>query len=81
MAEVGLSEGRLASAVELLAFLQAWPPTPFAVRERAASLLAELEAELPAAEFAAAVARGRARPVDEVVAELAPVAEADRLSR
>jgi predicted ATPase/DNA-binding SARP family transcriptional activator len=88
MVEVRLGAGGLASAVELLAFLQAWPPTPFAVRERAAALLAELEAELPAEEFVTACGRGRARKVEEVVAELAgpcaapaPVAEADRLSR
>jgi plasmid stabilization system protein ParE len=35
-----------------------------------ARLLAELEAELPAEQFAAAAARGRARELDEVVAEL-----------
>ncbi|MDQ1301333.1 MAG: hypothetical protein QG637_1254, partial [Chloroflexota bacterium] len=70
MAEVELGEGHLATAVELLAFLQAWPATPFAVRERAAALLAELEAEQPPEQFAAAAARGRARDLAEVIAEL-----------
>jgi hypothetical protein len=72
MAEVRLGEGQMIAAVELLAFLQAWPPTPHAARERTAALLAELEAELPAEQFAAACGRGRARELDAVVAELRP---------
>jgi hypothetical protein len=70
MAEVRLTAGELTTTVELLAFLQAWSPSPHAVRERAAALLVELEAELPAEQFAAATTRGQARQVDDVVAEL-----------
>jgi predicted ATPase/DNA-binding SARP family transcriptional activator len=54
-------------AVELLAFVTAHPATSFQVRQPMARLLAELEATLPAEQFAAAAARGRARELDEVV--------------
>ncbi len=64
-----LGEDRTCAA-ELSAFVLAHPATSYRVREPMARLLAEVEAELPAEVFAAAAARGRARQVDEVVAEL-----------
>ena len=88
LAQVFAAEGDVLAAVELLAFAVAHPATAHRVRQPLIRLLAELEAELPAEEFGAAVARGWARQVDEVVVGLAgpctgpaPVAEADRLSR
>jgi catechol 2,3-dioxygenase-like lactoylglutathione lyase family enzyme len=71
MAEALLQEGDIERAAELLAFVEQLPATWHAVRQRAAQLLRELEAELPADVFTAAVGRGRGRELDEVVAELA----------
>ena len=59
------------SAVELLALVTAHPATSFQVRQPMARLLAELEATLPAEQFAVAAARGRAWALDEVAAEWA----------
>jgi predicted ATPase/DNA-binding SARP family transcriptional activator len=56
-------------AVELLALVTAHPAASLQVRQPMTRLLAELEATLPAEQFAAAAARGRARELDEVVAE------------
>jgi len=46
--------------VELLAFALAHPAMGSAAREPAAGALAELETQMPRAEFAAAAERGRA---------------------
>ena len=70
LAQISAAEGDVLRAVELLAFAVAHPATSHRVRQPMARLLAELEAELPAEQFAAAAARGRARELDEVVAEL-----------
>ena len=70
LAQVCAAEGDMLRAAELLAFVVAHPATAHRVRQPTARLLAELEAELPAEQFAAAAARGRARELDEVVAEL-----------
>jgi tetratricopeptide (TPR) repeat protein len=70
MAQVFAAEGDVLRAAELLAFVVAHPATAHRVRQPMARLLAELEAELPAEQFAAAAARGRARELDEVVAEI-----------
>jgi tetratricopeptide (TPR) repeat protein len=70
LGEARLAEGQLTAAVELLAFIQAWPSAFHVTRQRAVRLLAELEAKLPAEEFAAAGARGRVREFDEIVAAL-----------
>jgi predicted ATPase len=70
LAQIYALEGDVLRAVELLAFAVAHSATAHRVRQPMARLLAELEAELPAERFSAAVARGRARELDEVVAEL-----------
>ena len=70
LAQVFAAEGDVLRAIELLAFAVAHPATAHRVRQPLARLLAELEAELPAEQFAAAAARGRARELDEVVAQL-----------
>jgi tetratricopeptide (TPR) repeat protein len=70
LAQVFAAEGDMLRAVELLAFAVAHPATAHRVRQPLARLLAELECELPAEQFAVAAARGRARELDEVVAEL-----------
>jgi tetratricopeptide (TPR) repeat protein len=75
LAQVFAQEGDVLRAVELLAFAVAHPATAHRVRQPMSRLLAELEAELPADQFAAAVARGRARAIDDVVAELAGIAQ------
>jgi len=70
LAQTQASGGDGLSAVELLALVTAHPAASFQVRQPMARLLAELEAILPAAQFAVAAARGRARELDAVVAEL-----------
>jgi tetratricopeptide (TPR) repeat protein len=70
MAEALLQEGDIERAAELLALVAELPATWHEVRQRASQLLRELEAELPHEAFAAAVARGRGRQPDDVVAEL-----------
>jgi len=69
-AEALAREGNAVRAVELLAFAVNHAFTSHQTRERVRGLLCELEAELPSDAFAAATARGRARQVDDVVAEL-----------
>ena len=70
MAQVCAAEGDIMRATELLAFVVAHPGTAHRTRQPMSRLLAELEAELPAEQFAAAAAYGRARQLDEVVAEI-----------
>ena len=70
IARVAAGEGDLARATELLALVADHPFTSHQTRERVRELLSELEAELPPEVFAAATARGRAREIDEMVAEL-----------
>lgn len=70
LAQICALEGNVLRAVELLAFAVAQPAVSHRVRQPMARLLVELEAELPAEQFALAVARGRSRELDEVVAEL-----------
>ena len=70
LAQIYAMEGDILRAVELLAFAVAQPAVMHRVRQPMARLLAELEAELPAAQFAAAAACGRARELDDLVAEL-----------
>ena len=77
MAELQQAEGQWEAATELCAALLSWPATPHYAPETTQHLRAELEqrlrqleAQLPPEVFAAAVARGRARQIDEVVAEL-----------
>jgi predicted ATPase/DNA-binding SARP family transcriptional activator len=78
MAEIEQAEGQLESATELCAALLSWPTTPpytpntvQHLREELAASLQKLEAQLSPEIYAAAIARGRARSVDDVVAELA----------
>ena len=78
MAEVEQAEGRLEAAAELCAALLSWPATPnYApetvqrLRQELASRLQKLEAQLSVEIYAAAVARGRARSVEEIVAKVA----------
>ena len=77
MAEIRQAEGQWEAAAELCAALLSWPATPnYApnlvqhLRAELEQRLRQLEAQLPAEVFAAAVARGRARQIDDVVAEL-----------
>ena len=70
LAQVFAAEGDVLRAVELLAFVVAHPATIHRVRQPLARLLAGLAAELPAEQFTAAAARGRARELDDLVAEL-----------
>jgi predicted ATPase/DNA-binding SARP family transcriptional activator len=70
VAQVCAAEGDLLRAVELLAFAIAHPAMSQRVRRPFAQLLAEFEAELTAESFAAAAARGHARELGEIVAEL-----------
>lgn len=71
LAEAVRQEGQAAHAVELLTLVIEQPATWQVVRDRGAKLLKELEAELPAESFAAAVARGHACTLEDVVADLA----------
>ncbi len=70
-AELTGREGDPLRATELLAFVAGHPYTPHWVGRSARRLLAELEAELPPDAYATAVARGQARDLAGVVAELA----------
>jgi tetratricopeptide (TPR) repeat protein len=77
MSELLQAEGQWEPAAELCAALLSWPATPQYSPSIVQHLRAELEARLRKLEvqlqpevFAAATARGRARQVDEVVAEL-----------
>jgi tetratricopeptide (TPR) repeat protein len=63
-------EGERERALELLTFALHHPACAPAMRVRDASLVAELEAELPPDVVAAAQERGRARDLDATVAEL-----------
>lgn len=64
-----LSEAKKAQAVELLTLVRDHPASLQVLKDRAARLLAELEAELPP-EVAAARERGKTRPLAEVVTEI-----------
>jgi hypothetical protein len=70
MAQIFLAQGKMEAAAELCGFLLAWSATTYAVRGRVAKAMQELETWLPPDRITAAVARGRARQVDDVVAEL-----------
>ena len=77
MAEIEQAEGRLEAAAELCAALLSWPATPnYApetvqhLRQELAARLQKLETQLSPEVYAAAVARGRARSVQEMVDEL-----------
>jgi hypothetical protein len=69
-AEIVGVDGDPVRAAELLAFVAAHPYTPHRVRQSAAKLLAELQAELPSDVYVATTARGRARELTDVVAEI-----------
>jgi len=62
-------EGQPARAVELLAFALGHPAMGSEAREPAARALADLEAQMPRAEFAAAVERGRALELEALVSQ------------
>ena len=77
MAEIEQAEGRLETAAELCAALLSWPATPnYAtetvqhLRMEQAARLQKLETQLSPEVYAAAIARGRARSVEEIVSEL-----------
>ena len=77
MVEIEQVEGRLEAAAELCAALLSWPTTPHytpntvqRLRQELAVRLQKLEAQLSPEIYAAAIARGRPRSVDEIVAEL-----------
>ncbi len=77
LAEIEQAEGQWEAAVELCAALLSWPSTPHYAPETLQHLrlelemrLRQLEVQLPPEVFAAAVARGRARQVADVVAEI-----------
>lgn len=72
LAQVSARAGEAARAVELGAFVAAHSATSHQVRQLMAPLVAELEVRLPADQFAAATARGRARELGEVVRDLLP---------
>jgi tetratricopeptide (TPR) repeat protein len=75
--ELLVAEGQLEAAAELCAALLSWPATPIfsslLLRPLRADLevrLRELEARLPSDVFAAAIARGQSRQMEEVAAEI-----------
>lgn len=70
MAEALVAEGEAERAAELLAFVEAWPAAWHETRRRAARRLRELESGLRPDVFAAAVAQGHGRQIDELVAGL-----------
>ena len=77
IAEIEQAEGRLEAAAELCAALLNWPATPRYtpntmqhLREELAARLQKLETQLSPEVYAAAIARGRARSMDEILAEL-----------
>jgi predicted ATPase/DNA-binding SARP family transcriptional activator len=77
MTELIQAEGQLETAAELCAALLSWPATPkYApnivqhLRSELEARLQDLQTHLPPQVFAAATARGRARQIDDVVAEL-----------
>jgi predicted ATPase len=63
-------EGKKARAVELLALVLHHPASWQVFKDSAAQLLAELEAELPPGVVAAALERGKARKLEDVVAKI-----------
>ncbi len=69
-AEATAQLGEPEYAAELCGFLLAWRGTRFAERQDATQLLAELTDRMPAADLAAATARGRAREPADIVAEV-----------
>jgi tetratricopeptide (TPR) repeat protein len=70
LAQVRVMRGARAGAIELLSFVIAHPFTSHRVRQPMIRLLAKLEGEQPPEAFAAAVARGRGRGLEELVTEL-----------
>ncbi len=70
MARVLSREGEIERTVELLAFVANWPATPYTIRARAEQTLQEIERRASPG-IHAAIAVGRTRQVDAVVAELA----------
>jgi tetratricopeptide (TPR) repeat protein len=68
-AEALLRQGELARPAELCGFLLGWPGAPCHVKQAAGKLLAELETRLPAEDLAAALQRGKAQPLTEIVAQ------------
>jgi predicted ATPase/DNA-binding SARP family transcriptional activator len=69
MGEVLVCEGQYEVAAELAAFLLTWPPTSADQRQDSEHSLRTAEERLPPDVFAAAVARGRARGSEDVLAE------------
>lgn len=65
-----LSEAKKAQAVELLTLVRDHPASLQVLKDRAARLLAELEAGLPPEVVTAAKERGKSRPLVEVVMEI-----------
>jgi hypothetical protein len=70
MAHVLAWEETLEQAVELLAFAVHHPATREVERNRARQLLAQLQPQLTPDALTSATARGEARELEEVVAEL-----------
>jgi predicted ATPase len=65
-----ISEAKKAQAVELLTLVRHHPASLQVLKDRAARLLAELEAGLPPEVVTAAQERGKSRPLAEVVMEI-----------
>ncbi len=70
MAQLLNSGGQAERAAELFAFVASWYGSQYSTRRQAEEALREIEAQLPPAIFAAAVARGRACQVEDVVDDL-----------
>jgi len=70
MARVLNREGEVERSAELLAFVANWPATPYATWSAVKKTLLEVESQLTPDLLATAMARGRARLADDVVAEL-----------
>jgi tetratricopeptide (TPR) repeat protein len=68
-------QGQTEHAAELASAVARSPLTSYATRERAAAALRELESRLPPEVYAAAVARGEGREVNELVLSLLTPAE------
>jgi len=70
MAHLRAGEGNQADAVESLALALHHHATYHEDRVRAQELLSELESQMSVAAFSEAVARGQARELEDVVAEI-----------
>lgn len=70
LAHLLATEGERERAMEILAFVVQHPGLRQIARDKAQELLSELETELPPKTLATATARGEARELEDVAAEI-----------